>query len=490
MNAGPASAVARTRWLVIGYGNTLRGDDAAGPLVAERVAAWRAPGVETLAVPQLTPELAAAVARAGAVLFVDATVGAPAVTLREVLPDPDNSRLEHAASPATLLALTRKAFGQSPPAWLLTIPAERFEFGAALTPLAARGVEAAVAIAAERLQVQLETAGKGGEPASARITAIAIPPPNAARRAVIDVGTNSVKLLVADVAGDRVVPVSEHSRQTRLGRGFYAAHVLQPEPIAETVRAIARFATQATQAGAARVRIVATSAAREARNAADLRAAVRTATGQELEIIPGDLEARWGFAGVMSDPRLAGRTVLLLDAGGGSTEFILGRGREVRHQGSYPLGIVRLFEDLRLAEPPRPDDLARGQQAVKHFLVTQVAPQLEPILANLRGEDVQFVGTGGTATVLAAMALRLERFDREALDGFTLTRCQVAERLEQLWSLPLARRRQLPGLPPERADVILTGTLIYDTVMGTFGFDRLRVTTRGLRFAAVMEPAH
>ncbi len=481
MNAGPASAVARTRWLVIGYGNTLRGDDAAGPLVAERVAAWQAPGVETLAVPQLTPELAAAIARAGAVLFVDATVGAPALSLREVRPDPDNSRLEHSAAPATLLALTRKAFGQLPPAWLLTIPAEHFEFSEALSPLAARGVEAALAIAAERLQVQLETAGKGGEPASARAAAV--------RRAVIDVGTNSVKLLVADVAGERVTPVSEHSQQTRLGRGFYETRVLQPEPIAETVRAIARFAKLAAQAGAGRVRIVATSAAREARNATDLRAAVLEATGQELEIIPGELEARWGFAGVMSDPRLAGRTVLLLDVGGGSTEFILGRGRAVRHQGSYPLGVVRLLESLRPSEPPRPGDLTRGQQTVKDFLATQVAPNLEPILASLRGEGVQLVGTGGTATVLAAMALRLEKFDREALDGFTLARCQVAERLEQLWSWPLARRRQLPGLPPERADVILTGTLIYDTVMASFGFDTLRVTTRGLRFAAVMGPA-
>lgn len=487
MNAGPANAP-QTRWLVIGYGNTLRGDDAAGPLVAECVAAWQAPGVETLAVPQLTPELAAAIARASAVLFVDSTVDAPAVSLREVLPDPDNSRLEHSAVPATLLALTRKAFGQLPPAWLLTIPAERFEFGAALSPLATSGVEAALALAAERLQIQPKTTGNATKPASARAATVPVPA-SAVRRAVIDVGTNSVKLLIADVAGDRVSPVSEHSQQTRLGRGFYETRVLQPEPIAETVRAIARFAAQASQAGAAGVRIVATSAAREARNAADLRAAVFTATGQELEIIPGDLEARWGFAGVMSDPRLAGRTVLLLDVGGGSTEFVLGRGREVRHQGSYPLGIVRLLEDLQPAEPPQPDDLARGQQAVKHFLATQVAPQLEPILASLRGEDVQFVGTGGTATVLAAMALRLERFDREALDGFTLTRCQVAERLEQLWSLPLARRRQLPGLPPERADVILTGTLIYDTVMASFGFDTLRVTTRGLRFAAVMEAA-
>ncbi len=488
MNAGPATAT-RIRWLVIGYGNTLRGDDAAGPLVAERVAGWQRPDVEALAVPQLTPELAASLAGADAVVFVDATVRARSVGLDELAADANAARLEHAATPPALLALARKAFGRAPRAWLLTIPAERLDFGAALSPLAADGVATALAELERLLRVRPVAAVTTKPPAAADPTVVAPPLPGTRRRAVIDVGTNSVKLLIADVAGERVSPVSEHSQQTRLGRGFYETRVLQPQSIADTVRVIARFAALATQTGAAHVRIVATSAAREATNADDLRRAVRAATRQELEILPGELEARWGFAGVMSDPRLAGRTVLLLDVGGGSSEFILGHGRQVCHQGSYPLGVVRSLETLQVSEPPRPDDLARGQREVKDFLATRVVPDLEPALAGLRSEGVQLVGTGGTATVLAALALRLEKFDREALDGFTLTRCQIAERLEQLWSLPLARRRQLPGLPPERADVILTGTLIYDTVMATFGFDTLRVTTRGLRYAALMEPA-
>jgi exopolyphosphatase/guanosine-5'-triphosphate,3'-diphosphate pyrophosphatase len=329
------------------------------------------------------------------------------------------------------------------------------------------------------------------------------------RRAVVDIGTNSVKLLVGDVTGNTVTPVFERSRQTRLGRGFYHEHRLQPGPIADTAAAVAAFQHLAQEHEARAVRVVATSAAREAVNVEELSAAVRSATGLEVEVIPGDTEARWAFDGVMSDPRLHDAVVLLLDVGGGSTEFILGRRHEVRFRQSHRLGVVRLLEQLAPAEPPTATDLARGQRAVKEFLEREVAPGLlsrnpsrevgpglpSPDVAPRRGathlggfpaDSVQLVGTGGTASILGAMALGLTRFDREALDGQVLTRGEVAERLEQLWSWPIEQRRQLPGLPPERADVILTGVLIYDSVMEVFGFPALRITTRSLRYAALV----
>jgi exopolyphosphatase/guanosine-5'-triphosphate,3'-diphosphate pyrophosphatase len=308
-----------------------------------------------------------------------------------------------------------------------------------------------------------------------------------ARRAVVDIGTNSVKLLVGDVTGDVVTPVLEQSRQTRLGRGLYTRHRLLPEPVAATAQAVAAFHALAREHGAGAVRAIATSAAREAANAETLVEAVRAAAGLEVEIITGEQEARWGFAGVMSDPRLRDQAVLLLDVGGGSTEFVLGRGHEVRLRQSHRLGAVRLLEELAPADPPAATDLTRGQRAVAIALETALAPALRPSLAEFGAAAVRLVGTGGTATILAMMALSLTRFDRDAVDGHVLTRDDVAERLAQLWSLPAARRRGIPGLPPERADVILTGVLIYDAVMACFGFDALRVTTRSLRFAALAD---
>ena len=148
------------------------------------------------------------------------------------------------------------------------------------------------------------------------------------RRAVIDVGTNSIKLLIADVAGREVRPVLEESHQTRLGRGFYRTHKLQPEPIAATAKAVGEFAAKAREEKAISVRIIATSAARDATNAEELITAIQRASKLAVEIISGEQEADWAFQGAMTDPALAREPLLLLDVGGGSTEFILGHGEQ------------------------------------------------------------------------------------------------------------------------------------------------------------------
>src|SRR5438045_632569 len=142
------------------------------------------------------------------------------------------------------------------------------------------------------------------------------------RRAVIDVGTNSIKLLVADVAGQDVVPLLEDSKQTRLGRGFYETHRLQPEAISTTAKAVAKVAEAAREQRAASIRVVATSAARDAVNPGDLTSAIEKACGLKVEIISGEQEADWVFQGVTTDAALAQAPLLLLDVGGGSTEFI------------------------------------------------------------------------------------------------------------------------------------------------------------------------
>lgn len=313
-----------------------------------------------------------------------------------------------------------------------------------------------------------------------------------ARRAVIDVGTNSVKLLVADVAGLEVRPVLEDSRQTRLGKGFYETHRLQPEPLAQTARAVAAFANAARKHGAVSVRIIATSAARDAKNPGDLAAAIAEATNLRLEIISGEQEAEWAFRGATSNPKLANEPLLLLDAGGGSTEFILGQGKQKHFQQSYPLGVVRLLEKIPHSDPPKPDELAACREWLKMFLDTTVRGELEPALKrevklHEQHHAVRLVGTGGTATILARMELGLNDYDRERIEAVRLSLKRTKVWVERLWSLSLAERRDIPGLPKERADVMLTGVLIYEAVMEAFAFGELRVSTRGLRFAAVMD---
>jgi len=313
-----------------------------------------------------------------------------------------------------------------------------------------------------------------------------------ARRAVIDVGTNSVKLLVADVAGREVQLVLEDSKQTRLGRGFYETHRLQPEPLAQTGRAVAAFANLARKHGAESVRIIATSAAREAKNPGDLMVEIAEATNLRLEILTGEQEAEWAFRGATSNPKLATEPLLLLEVGGGSTQFILGQGDEKHFRQSHPLGAVRLLERIPHADPPKAEELAASREWLRKFLDASVRAELEPALKrevkiHEQHHLVRLVGTGGTATVLVRMENGMNDYDRERIEATRLSLKQVRSWVERLWKLPLAERRQIPGLPKERADVMLTGILIYESVMEAFEFPELRVSTRGLRFAAVMD---
>jgi exopolyphosphatase / guanosine-5'-triphosphate,3'-diphosphate pyrophosphatase len=310
------------------------------------------------------------------------------------------------------------------------------------------------------------------------------------RRAVIDVGTNSVKLLVADVSGHDVSPVWEDSKQTRLGSGFYDTHRLQPAPIASTARAVAQFAGLAREIKAASIRVIATSAARDAVNPDELLSAIEEAARLKVEIISGEQEAEWAFQGVTTDSRLAKHPLLLLDVGGGSTEFILGQGEHKHFRHSFPLGTVRLMEKIPHSDPPKPGELTACREWLREFFEKEVKSKLGPALDREARRDpggkVQLVGTGGTASILARMEASLEDYDRERIEATRLSREHLRRRMEELWSLPLAKRQQTVGLPAKRADVILTGIAIYEAVMEQFSFRELRVSTRGLRYAAVM----
>ena len=306
------------------------------------------------------------------------------------------------------------------------------------------------------------------------------------RRAVIDIGTNSVKLLVAEVEGRSVTPLLERSHQTRLGRGFYQDHRLRREAIDDTARAVAEFVAQAGAWSPVSTRVIATSAARDAVNQRELLAAIERACGSAVEVISGEQEAEMAFHGVTSDPALAGRPLLILDIGGGSTEFILGVGEHVTFCQSFPCGSVRLLEQFPVADPPTPDDWTRCQDWLHQFLQKCVAPLLAPPLDKLAAGSVQLVGTGGTTSILARMELALTSFDRDLIEAKRLSVGVVRAQRERLWSLPLAERKTLVGLPPNRADVILMGAAICEAVIETLSFPDIQVSTRGLRFGAVM----
>jgi exopolyphosphatase / guanosine-5'-triphosphate,3'-diphosphate pyrophosphatase len=306
------------------------------------------------------------------------------------------------------------------------------------------------------------------------------------RRAVIDVGTNSVKLLVGDIAGDRVTPVLETSKQTRLGAGFYGTRRLQGPAIALTAQAIAEFSKTASHLGAAPARVIATSAARDAVNVDELTEAIRHDCGLSMEVISGDKEADWVFRGVTTNPKLAHSPVLILDVGGGSTEIIVGDNAVPQFRSSHSLGTVRLLEQLRPGNPPGLRALLQCRVWLRNFLKTEVAPLLKPALMGAQ-RAVRLIGTGGTATIMARIQAKLTDFDRDKIETTALTLEGIRGQLESQWQMTQEERQKIVGLPPNRSDVILTGVAIYESIMEQFGFKEMTVSTRGLRYWALLQ---
>ncbi len=307
------------------------------------------------------------------------------------------------------------------------------------------------------------------------------------RRAVIDVGTNSVKLLVGDIAGGVVTPVSEGSKQTRLGAGFYETRRLLTPAIAQTAEAVADFARTAAKLGAEPARVFATSAARDAINVDELTEAIERECGLSTEVLSGNKEAEWVFRGVTTSPSLATSPLLILDVGGGSTEIIVGENAAPQFRGSHDLGAVRLLEQSRPGNPPGLRALQECRVWLRDFLKKEVAPLLEPALMSAQ-RPVRLVGTGGTATILARIEGKLADFDRDKIEATTLTLEGIRSELECQWQMTQAQRQEIIGLPPNRSDVILTGTAIYEAIMEQFDFKEMTVSTRGLRFWALLNP--
>jgi exopolyphosphatase/guanosine-5'-triphosphate,3'-diphosphate pyrophosphatase len=302
---------------------------------------------------------------------------------------------------------------------------------------------------------------------------------------VIDVGTNSVKLLVADVGETTVRPVTECSHQTRLGAGFYETRQLQPRALEETAATVHRFHQQARETGAVSVRQIATSAAREANNRETLQTTIRELTGTPLEILSGDQEAELGFLGVRTQADHQAGPLWLADLGGGSTQLVWGRGARPEWRMSYPIGTVRLLERLRPSNPPTAHDRQACQACLDDLSRDLLLPSLpEAVQAD---PPPPLVITGGTATLLARMQLQLDNFDRDRLEQLILTAQDIRQWRDRLWSLSLDERRRLPGLPANRADVILMGAAVCALIMRVLRAPALRVSTRGLRFGALRQ---
>ena len=303
------------------------------------------------------------------------------------------------------------------------------------------------------------------------------------RVAVIDVGTNTVRLLVADVgvrAGYRTVLAAQEI--TRLGQGLLPARVLQPEPIRRTVRVLRRFRELAESQGASTVLAVGTSALREAANRAPFLTCARYEAGLEIAVISGEEEGRLALLGVRTGLPTPPDRLVMLDIGGGSTEILLAEGLRILASASTGLGAVTLTERFLKTDPPDPAEL----DAVRRAAASRLGRLLREGFRGLTSDAV-LAGTAGTVTSLAAIDLGLDPYDPGRVNGYRLTRDRVAELLRELASLPLADRRGVRGLEAARADVIVAGTAVCLAAMEALGAGCLTVSDGGLREGILLD---
>jgi len=287
------------------------------------------------------------------------------------------------------------------------------------------------------------------------------------RVGVVDLGTNSTRLLVADVDDGRVEEIERRTEITRLGEGVDERRKLLPLPIARVRNVLAEYRRELDAQGAERVLAIGTSAVRDAENGEAFLGEVEWSYGFASRLLTGEEEAELTRRGV-ANGREVGDGTLVLDIGGGSTELITAASRR-----SLDIGSVRLTERFLLSDPPTRDELDACAGAVR-----KVLPAL--------GLD-SAIGVAGTITSLAA--LELGRYDPEEVHGYRLSREGVEAQLERLASLPLAERRELPGLEPERAPVIVGGAVIVDEVLRRYGLEELDVSEHDLLHGAALEAA-
>ena len=296
--------------------------------------------------------------------------------------------------------------------------------------------------------------------------------------AVIDIGTNSVKFHIGERRTDGSwVTLVDRAEVTRLGEGIAETGEIAPAAIERTVEALAGMADEAESHRASALVAVGTMGLRSAQNSDDFIARVRARCGVAIEVIPGEEEGRLAYLAAKAGLGLAEGSVVVFDTGGGSTQFTFGRGAEVHEQFSLNVGAVRLTTDLGL-----------GGAINKE--------KLDEVLAAIAGEFGRLdgvpppdalVGMGGAITNMTAVMLGLAPYDPNVVQGTVLSRAAVDRQIELYRSYDVKARRQIVGLQPKRADVILAGACVVRTVMEKLGQDTLLVSDRGLRHGVLLE---
>jgi exopolyphosphatase/guanosine-5'-triphosphate,3'-diphosphate pyrophosphatase len=305
----------------------------------------------------------------------------------------------------------------------------------------------------------------------------------AMRTAAIDIGSNSTRLLLADVADGVVSEISRESIVTRLGDGVDASGTLNREAIDRVRGALEVYSAAIADFGAERVGGIATSAVREAANGAEFAAALSSEFGIPFTVIDGEKEAQMAFRGAASGDLVGDEgATLIVDIGGGSTEFIVGDGAALRFNTSLRLGAVRQSERHLKSDPPTPGEL--------DALLAEASALIEEAVPTDQRKDLACgIAVAGTPTVLAAVDQALDPFDPWKVHGYKITERACLQLLERLAALPLTERREVIGLHPDRAPTIVAGAAILLSAMRACDLAEITVSEHDILYGLALELA-
>ena len=301
------------------------------------------------------------------------------------------------------------------------------------------------------------------------------------RIASIDIGTHTILLLIAEIREGHLQIVQQEETFVRLGEGIDRTGKLAPAAIDRAVACLKRYIRSAESLGAEKIVACGTSAMRDAENRAALIDRSQRELHLDIRVISGEEEARLSYLGAVASQTRYEEPVYMLDIGGGSTELCWGDGQRMWDRVSVNIGSVRLTERLLHHDPPCENEIAAVQETILRALTQQVSPAHPPCGT--------LVGVDGTVTTFAAMRQKLEQYDRKLIDGFVLSRDEIAAMTQHLARLPLSERRRIAGLAPQRAEVMLAGALILCSVMEYLHAERITASDTGLRFGLALSAA-
>jgi exopolyphosphatase/guanosine-5'-triphosphate,3'-diphosphate pyrophosphatase len=308
---------------------------------------------------------------------------------------------------------------------------------------------------------------------------------HAMRVAVVDIGTNSTRMLVGDVGGGTVEEVERQTTVTNLGRGVDHTNCLSADAIEDVCNVVADYRARYQELCAERVMAIATSAVRDADNGEAFVAELRERFDLHSTLLTGEEEAHLTYLGATAN-RTGDENTLVLDIGGGSTELIVGSGKQVGFNASLQAGTVRHSERHLISDPPDPHQLEDLADDVRNLIE-------EAIAGSAGAQATNAIAVAGTPTSLAAVDQELDPYDPARVHGYVLGMRPVQRMLSRLASMPLADRLRVPGLHPGRAPTIVAGTVILVQAMRAFGLDRVEVSERdilhGSALSAAMAPA-